>query len=279
MVAVSVEAFPEFNPTPRVGITITDLTVGASVVSVWRIADGAREPVRGARRADMSDSDYVIDYDVPLGRPVSYEVEVVSGPQRLSRVTSSSVTVSSVDGCIMDPLIPESSVRITRRHLPTGEATFAVSALASLEYAADVSVFNIMGSNKPLALFGQRLAAAGVDFSMITDAAEENERMRRLLQSSAQLLVRVPASWTTALPGSCFAVFAKVSESPLGAPYGDPLTVWELSGDTVAAPTIKVLTATFTYGDVAILFETYGQKQDLMAGKTYLDDLKNPIGG
>ena len=81
------------------------------------------------------------------------------------------------------------------------------------------------------------------------------------------------------LPGSWFASVPKFSESPLGAPYGDAVTAWELSGDTIAAPTIKVLTAIFTYGDVAILFETYQQKQDLMAGKTYLDDLKNPIGG
>jgi len=30
---------------------------------------------------------------------------------------------------------------------------------------------------------------------------------------------------------------------------------------------------------VAILMDTYGQKQSLMAGRTYLDDLKNPLGG
>jgi len=278
MVAVSVVALTG-APCQRVEVTITGLGVGESVVSVWRTADGVREPVPGSRRAVMNDAAYVVDYYAPLGRPVTYEVEVLSGPSGASRVTSSAVTVESVTGVIMDPLIPESAVQITRRLLPTGEATFAVNALAKLDYVADVSVYKIMGSDKPLALFGQRMAAAGVDFSMITDAAEQNSRMRDLLRSTAQLLVRVPASWTDALPGSCFASVATVSEAPVEASVGGALSVWSLTGDVVAAPTIKVLTATFTYGDVEILMDTYAQKQDLMAGKTYLDDLKNPIGG
>jgi hypothetical protein len=274
MVAVSVEALTD-APCPRVGITVTDLGIAESVVSVWRTADGEREPVRGARRVIMSDAEYVIDYDAPLGRRITYEVEVINGPSGASRVTAAPVTVESSAGWITDPLIPQTAVAITKRMLPTGEATFTVAAMKKLDYAADMKLFTILGSSKPMVLFGQRMAAAGVDFSIVTDAAEQNSRLRELLTTAGQLLVRVPASWTDVLPGSWFAAVDTVSE----APTGDTLTTWNLAGNTVAAPTIKVLTATFTYGDVAILFETYQQKQDLMAGKTYLDDLKNPIGG
>jgi hypothetical protein len=278
MVAVTVEAFPGFDPSPRAGITITGLGVTDSVVSVWRTADGERNPVRGARRAVMNDAAYVIDYDVPLGRPVSYEVEVISGPSVGSRVTSSSVTVDADSGYIMDPLFPQSAVQIARR-LVDGQPAFAASAMAKLDYAADVQVFKILGSDRPMALFGQRMAAAGVDFSLITDAAEQNTRLRSLLSSAGLLLVRVPLSWTDVLPGSWFAAVSTASESPIGAPdeAGDVVTAWDLSGDTVAAPTLKVLTATFTYGDVALLFATYQQKQDAATG-SYLDDLKNPLG-
>ena len=66
MVAVSVEALLD-APCPRVGLTITGLGIGDSVVSVWRTADGERNPVRGARRMVAVDSDYLIDYDAPLG--------------------------------------------------------------------------------------------------------------------------------------------------------------------------------------------------------------------
>lgn len=275
MVAVTVQAFTD-APCPRVGITITSLGVGsASVVSVWRTADGERSPVRGARRASMTDSAYVIDYDAPLGRPITYEVEVISGPVGANRVTSSSVTVDSATGTIMDPLIPQSAVTITKRMLPTGEATFTVEAMKKLDYAADMQLFKILGSNKPMALFGQRMAAAGVDVSLITDAAEQNTRLRNLFTTTGQVLVRVPASWGDVLPGSWFAAVSTVSE----VPHGGALTTWEMVGDTVAAPAIRVMTALFTYGDVDILLDTYQQKQDFMAGKTYLDDLKNPLGG
>ena len=246
---------------------------------MWRVADGERNPVRGARRTTMTDSSYVVDFDAPLGRPITYEVEVISGPSGASRVTSSAVTVSSDTGWITDPLIPQSAVQVSRRMVPGGEVVFAVSAMAKLDYVADAQVFKVLGSDRPMALFGQRMAAAGVDFSLITNAAEQNTRLSNLLKSSAQLLVRVPASWTTAIPGSCFTLVGSVSEVPVEASIGGALSSWSLTGDTVAAPTIKVLTATFTYGDVALLTSTYQQKQDRMAGKKYLDDLKNPVGG
>ena len=276
MVAVTVEALVD-APCPRVGVTITGLGVGDSVASVWRSADGLREPVRGARRVSLVDSTYLIDYDAPLGRPVTYEVEVISGPSGADRVTSSSVTVNSDTGWIMDPLIPQSAVSISRNLLPTGEPMFAASAMQKLDYAMDSQVFKILGSDRPMALFGQRAAASGVDLSMITDAAEQNTRLRSLFASSGVLLVRLPASWADFVPGAWFALVASVSEQPLDAPHGEALTAWSLAGDTVAAPTLKVLTATFTYGDVALLFATYQQKQDAATG-TYLDDLKHPLG-
>lgn len=284
-VAVTVDAVLD-APCPRAGITITGLGVGASVVSVWRAADGERHPVRGARRASMNDAAYVVDFDVPLGRPVTYEVEVLSGPAGASRTVSDPVTVSSSTGWIMDPLVPHTAVPIYRGRTTSGEPMFAVSAMAQLDYAAETQVFRVLGSDKPMALFGQRMAASGVDFSMITNAAEQNSRLRVLVQSSAQLLVRVPASWTGALPGSCFALIATASESPVDAGMGGVLSMWSLVGDTVAAPTIRVLTAEFTYGDVALLFSTYQAKQDAVmaaaaaAGEsaTYLFDLKRPLG-
>jgi len=223
----------------------------------------------------MNDADYVIDYDAPLGRPITYEVEVISGPSGAGRFTSAPVTVNADAGWLMDPLIPQSAVKISKQMGSNGETVFAAAAMEKLDYTADLQLFKILGSNKPMAMFGERMAAAGVDFSVITDSAEENNRLADLLRTAGQLLVRVPASWEAAVPGSWFAAVGVVSKLP----HDGALTTWQLSGDTVAAPAIKVLTATFTYGDVELLFTTYQQKQTLMAGKSYLDDLKNPIGG
>jgi len=278
MVAVSVDPLTD-APVDRAGITITGLGVGESIVSVWRTADGERNPVRGARRVTMNDAAYVVDFDCPVGRPVSYEVEVLSGPSGASRVTSSAVTVYSGTGWILDPLVPQSAVRVTGGKDGDGPYLRA-SALSDLEYTADVSVFNIMGSSKPLALFGQRMAERGVDTSMGTRSAEANTQLKNLLRSSAQLLFKPDPSWGAFdLSGTLFLANATATQLPVDVSWGGELTWWGLKSDVVAAPTIKVLTATFTYGDVEILMSTYQQKQDLMAGKDYLADLKNPIGG
>ncbi len=279
MAAVVVEALVD-APCPRVGLTVTGLGAGsASLVSVWRTADGERLPVRGARRVSLTDSAYLVDWDAPLGRPISYEVEVISGPSGASRVTSTSVTVASDTGWLSDPLIPQTAVQIDEPHVAAGRPTFTANAMSALEYASDTATFRIMGNDRPMVLSGRRSLATGIDLSMMTDALNENEKLRKLLMSSSTLLLRLPAHWQNALPGSVFVSVATVSEQPIEHGLEGALTVWGLSGDTVAAPTIRVLTASFSYGDVALLTTTYQQKQDAMAGKTYLDDLKNPLGG
>lgn len=276
--AVTVEPLLD-APCPRVGVTITGLGTGQSVVSVWRTADGERNPVRGARRATMSDAAYVVDFDAPLGRPITYEVEVLSGPAGGSRTTSASVSLDSDTGWIMDPLIPQMAVPVVGGDGDEGPYLRA-AALKKLEYQADISIFKIMGSRKPVALFGERMAEMGLDTSMGTQSATHNKRLKDLLISTGQLLFRPLPQWgELELAGTLFLANATATQIPVDVSWGGEMTWWDLQSDVVGAPTIKVLTATFSYGDVDILMSTYGQKQALMAGKTYLDDVKNPIGG
>ncbi|WMI32960.1 minor tail protein [Arthrobacter phage PeggyLeg03] len=274
MVAVVAEALLD-APCPRIGLTITGLGVGDSLVSVWRTADGERNPVRGARRITIVDAGFITDYDAPLGRPVFYEVEVISGPGGPSRTLTPTIAVASATAWLMDPLIPQSAVPVVCGEGDEGPYLRG-EALAQLEYAADVSLINIMGSDKPMALFGQRMAARGVPLSLGAQLLEHNVRLKQLLMSTAQLLFR-PTPELDSLPGTMFVSIPSAVETPVDVAEGSYLTWWDLKADTVAAPVLKVLTATFTYGDVALLFATYQQKQDGAAGKTYLDDLKNPF--
>jgi len=275
MVAVTAEGFVD-APCPRVGLTITGLGVGDSVVSVWRTADGERNPVRGARRITVVDAGFVVDYDAPLGREVSYEVEVLSGPGGVASATATAVLESDT-AWLMDPLIPQSAIPVRSTRDADGLPYLRGNALAELEYAADVSLINVMGSNAPMALFGQVMKPRGVPLSMSTRSAEQNKQLKNLLSSTAQLLYRQPPSFGIDVPGSMFIAVASKREQPVDVGWGGSLTWWEMTADTVAAPVLKVLTATFTYGDVALLFATYQQKQDAAAG-TYLDDLKQPLG-
>jgi hypothetical protein len=279
MVDVTVEVLPP-APGPRAGITITALGVGDSLVTVWRTADGVRESLPGYRREPMNDAAFVTDYYVPVNRPVTYEVEVLSGPGGASRTTSAPITVLSSSGWLMDPLIPQTAVPIVGERRSTADVTLRSEALTSMEYQGDVGLFKIMGSDRPMALFGQRMAETGMDVSVSTRSAEENRNLKKLLRSTTSLHFRPLPEWgDLELEGSMFLASATVRQLPANIMIGGNLTWWDIPTDTVQGPEMKVLTATYSYGDVDILMATYQQKQDLMAGRTYLDDLKNPIGG
>lgn len=276
-VAVSAESLVG-GPAPKAGVTVTGLGVGTSIVTVWRTVDEDRAAVRGARRIVMNDAGFVTDWDAPINRPVSYEVEVLSGPGGPVRKTAAAVTIDSATGWLMDPFVPQSAVPVVGNPQTNGDIYLRGQALAELEYGADVSMFNVMGSNKPIALFGERMAERGLDLALGTRSAVESKRLKDLLRSSSGFLFRPgPDLDGLLLDALMFIAAPSVSQVPVDTAWGGELTWWNFKADTVAAPTIKVLTATFTYGDVQLLTDTYQQKQDAMGGLTYLDDLKNPL--
>lgn len=278
MIAVTAEQLPG-DPAPKAGISVTGLGIGSSLVNVWRIADGKRKPVRGARRITMNDASFVTDWDVPTNRPVVYEVEVLSGPGGPARATAESLVVEAASSWLMDPFVPQTAMPILGQRKQNGDVYLRGPALSALEYSADTSIFNIMGDNEPIGLFGQRMAEKGLDLSMGTRSAEENKRLKNLLLSTSSFLFRPgPELAGVELEGSMFILNPTAVQVPIDTLWGGEITWWDFKADTVKAPTLKVLTATFTYGDVKIMFTSYGQKQAAMAGRTYLDDLKNPLG-
>ncbi|MFJ4286399.1 hypothetical protein ACIPY0_12205 [Paenarthrobacter nicotinovorans] len=288
MVAVTLDAFMDY-PCPRVGVTITGLGTGTSVVSVWRISEGKRNEVPGFRRVLMTDADYVVDFFAPLGVPVKYEVEVMAGPSGAARVTSAPTVLGDPDspvGYIMDALVPQTAIPLVGRR-DGQHLTLTAASLSELESAADVSMYDIVGSNEPMALFSQRMAERGVPFQLAARSAEQNAQLKNLLASTANLHFRPAPAWED--PGIDPQVFIstpRVRKTPVTRGWGDRLAWWDLNFDVVRAPAVRVMTATFTYGDVAIMFSTYQDKLDAViaaaaaAGEapTYLFDLKKPLG-
>lgn len=276
--ALALVAKATFDPCPRVEVTLTDLTPSTNTVTIWRTADGKRQAVRGFRKRDVVSADFVIDYEAPLGRTVTYEVEVTAGINAQAGSPQQTTTVNAASGCIQDPLVPGSAVPVFGEFPGGGQATLRGDALKALEYRADMSVMQILGSPDPVALMGQRMAAGGVDMSMVTDAAQEAANLRNLIQQAPLLLVRPLPHWAAALPGLCYLAASAPTEMPVTEAWGGSLIRWQLVGDLVAAPTMNVLVPLWTYGDVKALWGTYQQAQTALSGKTYLDVLKSPSG-
>ena len=274
MVAITLQAVQE-DPCYRADITVSGLVAGDQVITVWRTADGERKAVSGARRVSVFDSHYVADYEVPLGRVVTYDLEVVAGADSGVQGVTADVIVESDHGYIQDPLNPGSAVPI--HAVPRGGQTFlAPASFSKMAYEANVSKFNVMGSDRPVAISSRRQAATGVPLSMVTVAEAENTRLRDLIRESPLLIIRPIPKWGAAIPGSATYAAASFEEQPLRHARGGTLTRWETTGDVVRGSSARVLIALWTYQDVAEIFGTYDQKQLAAGGGTYLDDQKNP---
>lgn len=260
------------DPCPRVGITIDGLsTTVESTVTVWRsVAGEDRAAVRGLRRRRIVDADYVVDYEAPLGRPVTYSMEV-SGPVTPATLTATA-TVPSSDLWMQDPLDPSTAVAVAP--FDDGAQTyFAASALSTIGYPSSGSRARVMGAKYDTLLGGGRGGASGVPFDVYTSAIEAANRLRLLLDAASPLLVRTIPAVSPPLPALAY-VDAALTEQPVDTFMGGTTTFWELRGDLVTAPSINLLVPTWTYAQVTALYETYTTAG--ARGGTYLAWLKDP---
>lgn len=270
-------------PCDRVVVTVADLTPFDNVVNLWRTADGQRRAVRGVRGWTVNTSNAVTDYEVPLGRTVSYDLEVLTGPSAGVATPTTNVTVTqpgAPHGWMQDPLVPSSAVPLYGDVGPSGEAGLDDSAVKNVDFNASITMLEIQGSSDPIALIGQRLSGSNISFDMTTDSATHAGELLTLLRQAAPLLIRPLPTWAVALPGLCYMAIPKESYLPENEAWGGTTIHWSLTGDTVAAPTSNVLVAVFTYTTVAAIWTTYQQAQTTLSGlgRKYLDVLKSPSG-
>lgn len=272
-------------PCPRVEITLTGLDqVGPSRVTVWRsTVGGKRRAVRGWKNRLVFGSDIGIDYEAPLGREIRYDLQVISGAGTPLRVTAT-CTLAATEGLIQDPLVPGSNVPLvdfSGSGIPT--PTLAPSAFRKLTYDMGSSQERVLGSDTPVGFAGQRMVAAGVDFSTLTDSAEQGTALRNLLMTAYPVLVRPLPEWGD-LPDLLYLDVPQPTEEPLNAHTGGTLTRWTLAGDQVTPPALSVVVPLWTYDQVQDLFAayTYAYRESLAVGinATYMDDQRDPtLGG
>lgn len=270
------------DPTvaPRTAITITGLhAFGPSRVTVYRSSEGGvRRKVRGITDALMYGSGFGIDYEAPLGRAVNYELVIESGAVIPLRLTDTA-TLDVDSGYIQDPLQPLSLVAVATDDTGSDAAIVTSKAFRRLTYALESTSVNVIGSREPVAMTGQRMRASGIDFSLLTEAAEQSTRLRNLLMASPIVLIRPLPSWGP-LPDVIYTV-PSVSEAPTYGEDGVIMTTWSLAGDSVRAPSMSVLVPLWTYDMVQALWVTYADQQAQATATTsrYLDVQSDPTIG
>lgn len=270
-------------PTDRIIITVADLVPGDSLVNLWRTADGRRATVAGAKHWIVNTSNAITDYAPPLGRVISYDLEVLTGTSAGVATPTATATVTqpgTPHGWIQDPLVPSSAIPLYGDVGPTGEAGLDDSAVKNVEFNASITILPIQGSPDPIALIGQRQSGSNIAFDMTTDSTVHAGELLTLMQQAAPLLIRTLPEWSAALPGLCYLAIPKEVYLPQNEAWGGTVIHWSLTGDLVAAPTSNVLVAVFTYTKVAAIWSTYQQAQTTLSGlgRKYIDVLKSPSG-
>lgn len=268
-------------PCARVDITIADLAPSNHTVTLWRTADGRRRTVRSYESVVVQGSDFTTDYEPPLNRAITYEIEVTSGVGVGGPDGSGTVTVAPSDVCgyIQDPLNPESAIKVYATVGPAGEPVLMPSAISKLDYVVDQELVHILGGDEPVALLGQRMKARNVPFEMFTDAAAQALALRNLLLAAPMVLIRPGVGWDETLPGLCYVAPPSITEAPEGLQFGSPYTTWKFEGTLLAAPTMNIVIPVWTYQDWAALWATYQAAQTALSGKTYLAVRRSPTNG
>lgn len=273
---------PSFEaPSDRVTVTISDLPATPQMVTIWRTADGERQAIRGYRKIEVVSSDTVDDFEAPMYRVLTYELEIVSGSAFGATTPNATTTLDPGVpryGWIQDPLDPGSSIKLYGDIVTGGETTLMDEAIKKLDYPADVTLIPILGNNKPVALLSQRMAASGVSFKMGTNSAGQATALRNLLGQAPLALIRTVPEWGAALPGLCYIAPTTPAELPKNEAWGGSVIEWEITSPLVAAPTMAVVVAIWTYGTVGGSWSTYQQAQNTFTGKTYLYAKTNPAG-
>jgi hypothetical protein len=219
------------------------------------------------------DSFYIEDFETPLGRDVTYELEVVSGVDAGIPPVFADTLIGSVCGYLQDPFNPSSAVPVWGDGTRAGQPVLSRAAFGSFTYTADTADFMVLGSSRPVSISTGRTAVSGIPLVFRTRTEEETVRVRDLVKQAPHLVFRPTPEWGSAIPGVATYSAATVEETPV---ILGNLTRWETTMNVVRPSSARVIVTLWPYQDVAELFATYDQKQDAAGGGTYLDDQKNP---
>lgn len=261
---IALEALVE--TAPAVGITL----LGDGAVIVERSWDGGAtwHRVRGGALV-LAGGDYLVDHAAPLGVETTYRV--VQGGVTLA---TAQITLESSTAWVQDPLDPSSALAVTLGALDQGRPLLAAGSLASAAYAQVSDLALVDGAAYPVASIGQRQVASDVPLVLAVDVAQDAGRLRRLLLSAGQLLVRgLPDSMLTPVAH----VVATVKEARVGEGVG-AVALWDLDATLVRPVSLTITIPRWTYEEVAAMYPemTYAEVTASRPGADYLSWRRDP---
>lgn len=267
--APTLTAFTDADPCPRVEIVVTPMPTQADTITVWRQWSGRRAQVRDAVAATVSGAFLVIDYEAPLGVPLTYTCETADANGVASELSAEATTTLDVSTIWMqDALDPSTAIEVQLNG--TTGITAIADSFAPITYQLTGVVLPIVGSRDPVAVGGTRRAASQVPLNLITRTPADTSAVRSLWDQAFPLCVRVPAT----IPqhdGLMYLAFTEFREAPYP---GWTQTLFTAVADSVRGPGLGVVVQPRQYTHLLDEAATYTALISLYP--TYLDVLRGP---
>jgi pimeloyl-ACP methyl ester carboxylesterase len=192
------------------------------------------------------------------------------------------ITVESDTAWIQDPLSPRTAVPVYLDNpVPEGGIWLTSAALASATWAQEVDAVTVQGSAYPVASISQRAVAGEVPMTLSYEVLAEGGKLRNLLSSSGQLVVRgLPDG---VLEPVAHVVVGDAREDRVGS-GSHQIATWELVARQVRPTSLRIVVPYWTYAQVRQLVQdalgagaTYTDvKAAMPSGTRYLDVLRDP---
>lgn len=262
---------------PQAGITIDGLT-GTCNVTVTVSWDGGLtwNPVRGGTLTGVLGSTFIRDHVTPLNVAATYQA-VITGGTTATWQTSS--TITSATPWIQDPLNPRSAVALYA-DMSSGHVLLTLGSLAGGNWGQHVDLAAAIGSDLAAASIGRRQKIAGLPMVLTYDVAAEGGRLRTLLMTSGQLVVRgLPAAGL--LDPVAHVTAADADEVRYDA---GNISEWTLTARQVLPVSLRIVVPWWTFDMVkALVLDQLGAGATFNAvlaaqpvGKTFTQWVANP---
>lgn len=259
------------DPCPRVEVVVTPMPGDADTITVWRSWKGQYAVVRDADAASVSGDFLVVDYEVPLGVPVTYTcrtADAAGTPSQESSGTTTTVNVSEL--WIQDPLDPTTALAARIDLVQTTGVSLHGESFMPATYSADIQITPVAGSALPVAFSGTRRAASRMPLSLITWDVDATDQLRLLLRQAFPLCIRTPAD-IPQLTGLTYVALDDVLETPYP---GWDSTLFTATVDSVRGPGAGIVVQVRTYDDLLDEAGTYSALLGLYS--TYVEVLRGP---
>lgn len=262
------------NGLPGVEVYFPTLDSDAVRITVWRLADGTREAVRGMENRTVAGDFVETDWEVPFGVPSTYVAEIFDADGAAVTGAQGVIQVDCDDVWFQDQVDPELSFKVS-----TDAAQLLQGSVDQIVRTRQTSKQFVFGESRP---FLQNFGLGGLENIRVELLTETQQQMQALLGMTrvSPILVRTPPVFAS-LPRVLSADVPQPSGRPLFQGRGDAFThVWLLVMDEVQPISKALLKPLVTWEDWEEAFPaddfTWEDVELLYSAGTWTDAVRNP---